>query len=64
MKTEFEEVITMKNGDEVKTWRIDYYAQGRYKRKYVKAVTSEAALKKGRVNRSVVDICIVEHEGQ
>ena len=64
MKTEFEEVITMKNGDEVKTWRIDYYAQGRYKRKYVKAATSGDALKKGRVNRSVVDICIVEHEGQ
>ena len=54
----------MKNGNEVKTFRIDYYAQGRYKRKYVKAVSSEAALKKGRVNRSVVDICIVEYKGQ
>lgn len=54
----------MKNGNEVKIFRIDYYAQGRYKRKYVKAVSSEVALKKGRVNRSVVDLCIVEHEGQ
>lgn len=49
---------------EKKIWRIDYYAQGMYKRKYVKASTSEEALKKGRVNRSVVDLCIVEHEGQ
>ena len=54
----------MKNENDMKIWRIDYYAQGRYKRKYVKATTSESALKKGRVNRSVVDLCIVEHEGQ
>ncbi len=53
----------MKN-ENMKIWRIDYYAQGRYKRKYIKAATSESALKKGRVNRSVVDLCIVEYEGQ
>lgn len=47
-----------------KIWRIDYYSQGRYKRKYIEATTSEEALKKGRVNRSVVDLCIVEYKGQ
>ena len=54
----------MKNENDMKIWRIDYYAQGRYKRKYVKAATSGDALKKGRVNRSVVDLYIVEHDGQ
>lgn len=54
----------MKNENNMKIWRIDYYVQGRYKRKYVKSVTLEEALKKGRVNRSVVDLCVVEYEGQ
>lgn len=52
-------------------WRFDYYARGAYRRKYieVKECTTieearDKAIKKSRLGKSIVDLCIVEHVGQ
>ena len=59
----------MKNN--TKIYRFDYYSRGAYRRKYVEikaheteAETTRAAIKKSRLNNSIVDIAIVEHYGQ
>lgn len=51
-------------------YRFDYYARGAYRRKYVEVSpeeteqkTTRKAIKKSRLNNSIVDLCIVPHIG-
>ena len=39
-------------------WAIDYYARGAYRTKRVVAETADEAIKKARLNKSIVDISI------
>lgn len=42
------------------TWIIDYVVGNTYKTKYIVAPTVEEAIKKSRLNKSIVDIQIKE----
>lgn len=46
----------------LKTYRIDYVVGNTYKCKLVKAETVEKACKKARLNKSIVDIQIIDYE--
>lgn len=42
----------------MKIWRLDYYGTGAYRRKYIKADSSEQAIRKAKV-KNIVDLCII-----
>ena len=46
----------------MKTYIIDYVVGNTYKTKRVKAETVEQAIKKARVNKSIIDINIEEYQ--
>lgn len=52
--------MTSKETGKVYTYEIDYVVGNTYKYKRVKATTVSEALKRARLNKSVVDINIVD----
>lgn len=62
---------TIKDWSKPIVWRFDYFWRGAYRSKYITTHncnsyedSRDTAIKRSRLNRSIVDLCIVEHVGQ
>lgn len=62
---------TIKDWSKPIVWRFDYFARGAYRRKHITTSgcdsyedARDTAIRRSRLNRSIVDLCIVEYAGQ